>query len=1309
MTKTLVTNNKMQYGKILEECKNGNFEITFDYITENLEGQLDSKKALNILIACCNACVYCKETISEDYLLRILKILSPILIKLKETDIVSYVQSLYHFIKFFIHKGQLEYVITIEDIAQLPTKNLSKKLINTYNNIARLLHNVVAKSVVEDNICNEILFKISRLMLRISIQLGDSSEIANLSLSCFKHFCIKLSVEYQIDYYKEILDLLAQHRIGLKTKDIERIVINLTSHLLHSIINTYDFEKGLKFLNEVNSKLINVLNSEKCQQFQQGLQICFIFPCRVLKDKFSEINKCMECMEKIDQMDFEFKKDFVSNLSKMLQILKEYYTNINPKEWVSFSEDVQLLFFKCIVKVDSFLHIPEIEGGNVYFSNANVMFSLIKNANKNISGSLKYHQECVNLIKIYLKFINDNKNTKNWPKYWNNLAAEIYNIGIHLVQQDCNETAKYYFCLIINNFIKSEDRKTTIVLKYNILKSVCALLIQIYAKDGEKCLGFISLGTILCPESRDSFMTNWITTKYNLKEKAQKLNLVTALDVLEKEIPALKLDVSEKQFLLCLELDNYKKKWKSKVPIVSVIKELRKISDNDYVANVIVNMFADIELPHNEELSNIVADVLNKHKNDNTNVTSQINLAILYYTHYRYCNKKIIAKNAEDMENTASVVPMENEPDLNDPKDACDVTSSYESLHVEVYRENLKNIEKSLSIFTTTVPLLKTDKIEYFPLNKLYNILVRLSSEFKLLCYKLKAVQALEAALKIAQLQNDSSNIIKAIGLILEHVDESTEELLKMADDLIENGSFSEIDHVEICITYYINKSKHLLYNDFEESYRVFKKAENLLEQVKDKNCSNTLRSRLFLLNSQFSKLPCNIGIETHKKSILMNAYLATEIMYEEYRNNTVGDPYTVSLLIEANKELVNLYHRWKCPKEVRVYAKEILLLTQKLVLPLQTVSYLTYLAHADLLSNYREDCQVKVKDIGAILGCRNKEIGQAAKYVTHSPSSPSFTVPSFRIPNHISHENKCDCYYCVCYEYQIFALENARLSALFNVKERNTNLAQEFFQSALNLYDSYIAKYLKSNQVVPDFMPTYGYILLNYSSHLWRTNRKSEARDFNKTLLTLLEPKKLQNVDLYNEALLQKLSYTTDNIVPAPVCELQLEMDQLQISDDKATPKTPENNRSEVSVLIEKPTYTSVEKNKMKKFPVLTFSPSDLAKENANVEPIIKIYSRSSVRKTKTKTTSQTPVPTFPENSTSGTVTESVLRTRTKLLTEKLKQSSKKTEPSTSGNQIKKAGEKCSTARKNLLKELSAPESTTANGAIRRSTRTRK
>lgn len=310
---------------------------------------------------------------------------------------------------------------------------------------------------------------------------------------------------------------------------------------------------------------------------------------------------------------------------------------------------------------------------------------------------------------------------------------------------------------------------------------------------------------------------------------------------------------------------------------------------------------------------------------------------------------------------------------------------------------------------------------------------------------------------------------------------------------------------------------------------------------------------------------------------------------------------YEISTAMETNEAITEFYRCMKCPREVRHYCKDMALLTQKLVLPLQCCIYLIYLSQADLYSSRLDDCRVKLSGIVDIL-CFSRYTEEQGKDLktkfdfefesiinnmkniqidiyknkAKNSSSPIFTR-EICYPTLCQNTKSCkNCFWCTCLEYRDLVIKKNHLEAMISLKQNDFNTAKILFNTGLNLY-----KYFSQNagtsgndhyeriyqdfipQTTRDYLHSYGWFLLDFAKFLVNINNKASARIVNEQNLKLLKPFKYRYMYLFQDALLQKLALVTD--IPeldGPVTT--------PVEESEDIVKTPEYNQHKILVKVQ-------------------------------------------------------------------------------------------------------------------------------------------
>lgn len=329
---------------------------------------------------------------------------------------------------------------------------------------------------------------------------------------------------------------------------------------------------------------------------------------------------------------------------------------------------------------------------------------------------------------------------------------------------------------------------------------------------------------------------------------------------------------------------------------------------------------------------------------------------------------------------------------------------------------------------------------------------------------------------------------------------------------------------------------------------------------------------------------------------------------------------------------------------------------------------------------------------------------------INTNSASPILMHEPFKLPSFLKHWVYCECYYCNSIEYQALTVMTTHLNALISFyRDNSVSKPQEYFFGALHMikcfkkhtadnrqkyFSLFEVDFLKETENI--FWESHACILLDYANCLLRSEKKKEALKANNELTTLVSERKLRNMYLYTEAFVQKVnltwSFKTENKMVA--------IDQENYEDGTNTSsfdKTPESKVSKVRFKYSCSSEFSFPIKSAVKCLPLSFS--DLEDETTetkkavkkkspskipSLNPKVKIYTPAYVEKSnKKKVLLRVPVPVYKQNETKDTSDdavvpsspnaytpssaksalqfESCLKSKTKLLTEKLMKSTRK------------------------------------------------
>ncbi|CAH1959244.1 unnamed protein product [Acanthoscelides obtectus] len=1343
-------------------------------ILRDLISYIGDVPKVDIIIRCCSLCtsnISSPDNISEVFLYQILMLVVPSIESIDETSLLSFIQSMYHIVKFLVVKGSFGITAKLEDTVfpkiLPPPSQVSEKHHHVYYALAQFILKTLQDTEAQD----ETLLSLCQLTFKscfYTTDLVQAFSIVNAYIN------MKMQNDTRKMVYGNFLDSIRFRALPTGCEEPFRYISHILYSVLCSFATSHDFI-GLKYFYTDAVQKGNM--SFKHKEYEHLHNCILHFPLLLANvDQKCTISDIECCKNSLQSLDLMIKSQKVRGaLSYMLDCLMEdvgKYQKV-ANTWCKLDEEFQLACFDYIYDLSVFESKLDKEcsckcnSKQIYQAISYVRFitAFARSYILTAKSTTGYHKRCCQILEQFFSYIVQLKenNCKKLGSSWGYLVVGAYNVAVKL-NEVSNKDALIYFKFVIDKYYLFGNKFSPSSLTY-ALHGVCKLL----SDEHQQLLALSALAMCLSPNDSDIYLSIFTKAKYTMsnntdsKKDVKEITLVSVFSDLKHHFSFLSKPVEmskEKQItLLKAELEYYKKKWKSKVSVMTVLTELIAITDLEVIVDIMVDIFGDGEITVHEKLPGIFSEILLKY--EKLKDANKYNLAILNYMNYRYKNQEARTRNIAEMERVVNFLTKTKSepsgPDKPDPNEECDIVSGFDGLKLDNFINQLKFLDKSLELLT---------EIRHTITSGAFDALLRIYYEYRLHQSKIPALRALELALEQAEMSKDQENLVTVISFMLEETDASrkfVKHLMVQADQYLSKLDQDDISNVKAITMYYLNRSKAHLYIDYEQTVKYYKKAKTILKKW-DSIDFNILRCHFNMLGHKIILLPCNQKNRSdHETLSLLNMEVAISTLFDEYGERRLQGSYGMLLLFEFSEEVAKFYYSVRCPREVRAHCKEVIHLAQKLVLPLRSASLLQYLAYADLRTNRIDDAQYKLNSMAEIL-CLNKtkileiteptaktdiesEVGSVTDYMREmvldepvkrgrsqgAPLSPIFDTQPFQTPSFVHHPKSCICIFCSCLQYQILVLEKARLDALIHIKRGNFSVANDVLANALHFYDSCDTKYrylqdtlgnILNKDLVPKFddvsLQTYGGVLLDYSYHLRRIENKEKATDTNLKLLQILLPKKSEYVYLHHEAAMQRLGYLTE--VPEVVSPVE-DDDELEDYATGYLQKTPEDHRAKVVFVVSPdPTADELEPPKpiFKKVP-FPLSPSPdrrpetpivkkatFAKTPTAKIPIFKDTCSTTKRSTRKRLDAASSSADLmkPPSSTS----ELNLKSKTKLLTEKLKNSSKKVqEPtvgSTSGQSTSSVG---GLARKKLFSDESTKETADEPPALRRSHRSRK
>ncbi|KRT78829.1 hypothetical protein AMK59_8042, partial [Oryctes borbonicus] len=580
-----------------------------------------------------------------------------------------------------------------------------------------------------------------------------------------------------------------------------------------------------------------------------------------------------------------------------------------------------------------------------------------------------------------------------------------------------------------------------------------------------------------------------------------------------------------------------------------------------------------------------------------------------------------------------------------------------------------------------------------------------------------------------------------------------------------------------VLINFYVSRGLASLNNgDANAAIKFHNKAWSIYDKHEELRKYKLLAIRFEFFEWKLQLLPCSFKFNGHS-SVLSKPHFLIDAVTAYYKDNA-NNAYVLCVLFQIFISVVHMYRWLRQPREVRCYGREIMVLAQELIIPFKAIQLLSYLADADLLSVRVNDCCVKIDGICDILGhSRDKtmpayttgdkklikneintitnqfqemmlDFPEPKRYKESSLGSPTLLKDSFKVPSFLEHEKSCECFCCLSLDFQEFALVRIALQASLCYYEKNLEASAEYFQGALFVYRKILTNERSFQKKVEKALSTalfpsiewkfkeiYCVILLGLGNTLVNTERFLSV---NTELIGIVKKSPYFNVYLYSEALFQQLNHlcikSKESSTKSPHLSPEIDDD---LSEVLVT--TPENKCSQVSLTS---VYTPISETKKKVRKVIRFDLAD-AEEKPNPtikKPItsmtaylaqtpavstskIKVYRPASVKSNRKKkvaekldfaSESKENVEVKFEHLAKPKEAETKLRTRTKMLTEKLKKenfvvpSIVVTNDSDTGYCSKNENNQPRTrAKKNLMTELGCEQNNAASASFKTNSNT--
>ncbi|KAF7278740.1 hypothetical protein GWI33_008047 [Rhynchophorus ferrugineus] len=1237
--------------KIYHYSKTGEFLKITEQIKDT---EISEEIALNILIYAANACCDCKNElhkINEKNLYALLKHVAPCIKMIKETQLEAYLKTIFHILKVLVDKEDYENVSKVKFVVlpvflnEFVLKDIKEAKYVYQQIVTKLFNSIYNIAKVKNTNYNPFLLDIINIILQANIKINDNKNtlaLAQKLLSAIEY--LGLESEMLGKFYILVIQVLGKSESSETQYSPEdlKIYLEMFSQVMSSLLKVkkYDCAEQLVLTITEHSSDIKVLILQELFSIVTNL-----FPSCCEKLLYN-LAKCKDIIKSLSKhKDIFF--DIVILLEEPLAYILTDYRNEYVNKWQNISAksfDAFLIFFKEYVLENWFGEkgaiLTDKKVKSILTTGWHIHKLVLNYIENNKDLTKPTYTSTIKWLEYFFPIIKQTKINGNekWADYYKTVVLYLNNIGVVLYQQK-NVSYVHFYEEVIRRCIEFEDLKPTII-KDSLIEKAFNVICEMYYKNGDfkKCMAIVALYSLLYLEFNPNiFHFWWIKSKVKAKQD-MAIQIQTLLTSLKLNEVFLSKIVDTKQYLteerklqlLSFELVNYKLTYKSKIPIKEAFCQLIEIADTGTIAKAVVTVFGDGDITLHDNLPNIFDGVMKKIE-DNTDETIHLDclmaLAVLQYYHYKTVSKEIVKKSTDEVEKNQKVINTASErfePVPADPNDVCDIVTAYDNLTITKFLEVLNSLIKALN----NIQLIAGESLSHEFISSAVNLLIKIGLEFRLHCFSLKSLQAFELGFKLAKEVADYERQLLCISFLIESADiERTliKEMIYTGDMLVGVLKGNDTTYDKSLIIYFLSKCKVFLYKDRQSAYEAWQNASGMLEKHKDNDNFGFLQAELYILDFKLTK-SCHFRIGEHEKNpMTTKLHNALDIVCDLSRKDGVAmGTHERCILFDTVYELNKMYLLMRLPRDLRCYSKNSLVLTQKLLLPMKSVQFLILLAHCDLLTCQIDHCNVKLNGINDIF-CLDQlngdnedeeaEVDQVTCGIVHlalnsndsnqlSPLSEYLPPKYFKLPSFLEHEKDCMCFFCTCIEYHQLLIDKYRLDALLNMHRNNCVLATNYIRGSLRLhkklrnnYSQYREKIkgLISDDLIPDFedyfLESYANLLHDYSYHLSRISRTSEALDLNTRLLKMLAPRKLEFVHLYSDTLLQRISYVTHE---SPVKSENNVNLGVTSTENASLTTTPKDKKNAVIVKINSSYNVSPPKQNMKNKTALFKSPAE-------------------------------------------------------------------------------------------------------------------
>ncbi|KAK9891765.1 hypothetical protein WA026_016563 [Henosepilachna vigintioctopunctata] len=1230
----------------------------FDSYKEALGKSLSQKQAIYLIACCCticNASINESDKLSEQDVIILVKNCSKVITDVSIEEYDSYLQSIFFICKFLLKKNY-KVVLELEGeiIPHFIPEVLTGKQQGIYGALCELIRVEIINKFRKEETDKRELISIGNLLSRILMKSRNQKFLCEVIQSYGSYLCSSnVDLKLQYNYVMYNCDLL---------KDIPAEV--LCSSFLHFIrygINIFSLHLRNGILENADNLITKLLLITPELNYWPNFKeiLCL---CKHLINKNIEVEHLKKYKTSfVTSAQLYEKNENFLNLCKIISLAINsfsYFCKNHDSENKFCDFNVHLCVYEIIDEImDFMIHLSGKKTVNVRelseltISISNLFTKLLLSSNEQEGLTI----QVTSLLEKYCKFLVSLKGCyEKLDIAWSETAVHLYNLGVIFFRNGDN-AATLSICHMILNYHSQLGKLEDQV----VLPNTMGLLSSVYMKEKKYIDAFTwnSLQIIYSTEesSKRSVFHKLLKIKAAAKgdESSALVQELTVCSVIQ-HIPSeykcyIKriLNVQTQIDLLINELEIYHQKWKSKVPMMSAFRQLCNIADNLTLMKVFINIFSDWETHVHENVVTLLEKIFLEYEKtikNSKSVNHSVFLLFIYFFRYKIQSIGIIAKNVQEMNKTTTVPESPEYPVDIMPADAyvkCDIVSCYEGLNIN--GNKMMNLEKSLyeleEIITSNITMSSFQNID---LNKIYTLAMNLALEFHLHSDVYHSFKAFYLAFKIAVCMDKKILMLECGGYLLRYLKDK--KLEKQLEEEVSNLK-TEKQNFKYLVQYYIHLSYlHLFENNVPSAVKQFKTALEYLEDINPVNEKYHWRTdiSLELLHYKLMQASKMCKLSTELKSSFGPLMKAHDLMVQKYNTEVEWGPASMVLFFDVLESIVKMYHDLKMPREVRYFGKQSLTLAQQHQIPMLSVKFLSYLAHADFRSECWCDCRVKLDGMSEIMLLEKDKISSSTNdavecitegiqeivineanmgnfNVNSNPSSPVLIGNPYKHPQFSDHKN-CECFKCTSIEYQQLAVSRYHLEALWYMYKKQITLARSFFRGTSEFYQilsvkeamipknlhltPYLSISTQTNSLKKVFNEYNYQCSIDYIKFLYSSGAHELAKKHCYSLSSQLKLEKNIYPNLYGEVLLLKLGLISKMRVREKGVNLQLFIP----CENGAVFKTPEKCVSK-TVLEDKERSLKIKSIIPPK--VIKFSLAELAVDNKDKNTPSKVINK--------------------------------------------------------------------------------------------------